>query len=113
MAKPCPAGVVVFRSEFGEYYDPYTGEALGSTYQSWTAVVALDWLLEPRSDPGAADRPGRVDPTLRALEDESRHDRVKFCRVGLARSGWVVSGGEAGLLGEGVEGDVVGAIGGA
>lgn len=32
---------------FGEYYEPFTGEPLGSTYQSWTAAVVLDWLLEP------------------------------------------------------------------
>ena len=30
---------------FGEYFDPYTGEPLGSTSQSWTAAVALDWLV--------------------------------------------------------------------
>ncbi|WP_432832709.1 glucosylglycerate hydrolase [Dactylosporangium sp. CA-092794] len=30
---------------FGEYYEPFTGEALGSAHQSWTAAVALDWLL--------------------------------------------------------------------
>jgi glycogen debranching enzyme len=29
---------------FGEYYEPSTGEALGSTGQSWTAAVALLWL---------------------------------------------------------------------
>ncbi|MBA2713501.1 MAG: glycogen debranching protein [Rubrobacteraceae bacterium] len=29
---------------FGEYYEPFTGEALGSEDQSWTAAVALDWL---------------------------------------------------------------------
>jgi len=29
---------------FGEYYEPFTGEALGSGDQSWTAAVALDWL---------------------------------------------------------------------
>ncbi len=29
---------------FGEYYEPFTGEALGSDDQSWTAAVALDWL---------------------------------------------------------------------
>ncbi len=29
---------------FGEYYEPFTGEALGSNDQSWTAAVALDWL---------------------------------------------------------------------
>lgn len=30
--------------EFGEYYQPFTGEPLGSNHQSWTAAVALDWL---------------------------------------------------------------------
>lgn len=30
---------------FGEYYEPLTGEALGSANQSWTAAVALDWTL--------------------------------------------------------------------
>ncbi|MEJ7872863.1 MAG: trehalase family glycosidase [Rubrobacteraceae bacterium] len=29
---------------FGEYYEPFTGEPLGSDQQSWTAAVALDWL---------------------------------------------------------------------
>ncbi|HET6626535.1 MAG TPA: hypothetical protein VFG63_09105 [Nocardioidaceae bacterium] len=33
--------------EFGEYYDPFTAEALGSMHQSWTAAVALDWLHRP------------------------------------------------------------------
>ena len=31
---------------FSEYYEPFTGEPLGSTYQSWTAAVVLDWLLD-------------------------------------------------------------------
>jgi len=31
---------------FGEYYHPVTGAPLGSLNQSWTAAVALDWLLE-------------------------------------------------------------------
>jgi hypothetical protein len=30
--------------DFGEYYDPFTGRSLGSTDQSWSAAVALDWL---------------------------------------------------------------------
>ena len=34
-----------------EYADPVSGEALGSTAQSWTAAVALDWLAQ---DPVAA-----------------------------------------------------------
>lgn len=29
---------------FAEYYEPITGEPLGSASQSWTAAVALDWL---------------------------------------------------------------------
>ena len=31
---------------FGEYYEPFSGEALGSDDQSWTAAVVLDWLSE-------------------------------------------------------------------
>jgi glucosylglycerate hydrolase len=31
---------------FGEYYEPFTGEPLGSRDQSWTAAVALDWVAE-------------------------------------------------------------------
>jgi glucosylglycerate hydrolase len=30
---------------FAEYYEPYTGEPLGSAHQSWTAAVALDWAF--------------------------------------------------------------------
>jgi len=29
---------------FAEYYDPLSGQALGSLSQSWTAAVALDWV---------------------------------------------------------------------
>lgn len=29
---------------FAEYYEPFTGEPLGSPEQSWTAAVVLDWL---------------------------------------------------------------------
>ncbi len=29
---------------FGEYFEPFTGELLGSDDQSWTAAVVLDWL---------------------------------------------------------------------
>ena len=38
---------------FVEYYEPFTGEALGSDDQSWTAAVALDWLAEegPEASP--------------------------------------------------------------
>ena len=30
---------------YAEYYHALTGEPLGSHNQSWTAAVALDWLL--------------------------------------------------------------------
>jgi hypothetical protein len=31
-------------ARFAEYFEPYTGEPLGSLDQSWSAAVALDWL---------------------------------------------------------------------
>ncbi|HEY9412114.1 MAG TPA: hypothetical protein VIP77_21225 [Jiangellaceae bacterium] len=31
---------------FAEYYEPVTGEPLGGPHQSWTAAVALAWLLD-------------------------------------------------------------------
>jgi hypothetical protein len=34
---------------FGEYFEPFTGELLGSDDQSWTAAVALDWLASGTS----------------------------------------------------------------
>ncbi|MEL4504618.1 hypothetical protein AAEX63_07255 [Luteococcus sp. H138] len=34
--------------QFGEYYEPCTGEPLGSHQQSWTAMAAIDWLDEER-----------------------------------------------------------------
>jgi hypothetical protein len=42
--------------EFGEYYQPFTGGQLGSTRQSWTAAVTLDWLAsEPDGEQGQAN----------------------------------------------------------
>ena len=35
--------------DFGEYYEPFTGQQLGSTQQSWTAAVTLDWLASDQS----------------------------------------------------------------
>jgi hypothetical protein len=29
---------------FAEYYEPITGEPLGSHDQAWTAAAALEWL---------------------------------------------------------------------
>jgi hypothetical protein len=34
----------VAEGSFAEYYEPFTGEPLGSPRQSWTAAVTLDWL---------------------------------------------------------------------
>ncbi len=31
---------------FAKYFEPFTGEPLGSDDQSWTAAVALDWLAQ-------------------------------------------------------------------
>jgi hypothetical protein len=31
-------------SQFAEYFEPFSGQPLGSLNQSWTAAVALDWL---------------------------------------------------------------------
>lgn len=31
-------------ARFAEYFEPFTGEPLGSPEQSWTAAVTLDWL---------------------------------------------------------------------
>ena len=40
---------------FAEYFEPFTGEPLGSKEQSWTAAVALDWLAGgPRRELRAA-----------------------------------------------------------
>ncbi|MFJ5861962.1 MGH1-like glycoside hydrolase domain-containing protein [Pseudarthrobacter sp. NPDC092439] len=33
--------------KFGEYYEPFTGEPLGSLTQAWTAAAALEWLAGP------------------------------------------------------------------
>lgn len=30
--------------QFGEYYEPFTGEPLGSLAQAWTAAAALEWV---------------------------------------------------------------------
>jgi hypothetical protein len=34
---------------FAEYFEPFTGEALGSDDQSWTAAVALDMLAAEKN----------------------------------------------------------------
>jgi glucosylglycerate hydrolase len=35
---------IAAEGDFAEYYEPFTGEPLGSQRQSWTAAVTLDWL---------------------------------------------------------------------
>lgn len=37
----------LMEGQFAEYYEPFTGEPLGSMDQSWTAAVALEWLADP------------------------------------------------------------------
>ena len=37
-------------ANFYEYFDPLTGEPLGSPAQSWTAAVVLDWLAAAPGD---------------------------------------------------------------
>lgn len=38
-------GIEQIRQEgFSEYFEPFTGQPLGSSNQSWTAAVLLDWL---------------------------------------------------------------------
>jgi hypothetical protein len=34
---------IAVAGDFAEYFEPFTGESLGSPQQSWTAAVALDW----------------------------------------------------------------------
>ncbi len=42
----------LFERGFGEYFEPFTGQLMGSDNQSWTAAVALDWLADgsPREE---------------------------------------------------------------
>jgi glucosylglycerate hydrolase len=35
---------------FGEYYQPFTGEPLGSLAQAWTAAAALEWIGQNSSE---------------------------------------------------------------
>ncbi|MET3163284.1 UNVERIFIED_ORG: hypothetical protein ABIB19_001697 [Arthrobacter sp. UYEF10] len=37
----------LMEGHYAEYYEPFTGEPLGSMDQSWTAAVALEWLADP------------------------------------------------------------------
>ena len=41
---------VAATGEFAEYFEPFTGEPLGSPQQSWTAAVALDWAAAEDAD---------------------------------------------------------------
>jgi hypothetical protein len=42
--------------QFGEYYEPFTGEPLGSLAQAWTAAAALEWM-GAESFPGQSETP--------------------------------------------------------
>ena len=43
-------GQIAAAGDFAEYFEPFTGEPLGSPQQSWTAAVTLDWIA---SDDGS------------------------------------------------------------
>ena len=43
-ARPTHFAVENVLGLFAEYFDPFTGDPLGSPRQSWTAAVTLDWL---------------------------------------------------------------------
>jgi hypothetical protein len=42
---------LIAKSGFREYYNPLTGDGLGSDHFSWTAALALDLLAEPKAAP--------------------------------------------------------------
>lgn len=42
---------MVTAGEFAEYFEPFTGEPLGSPQQSWTAAIVLDWLEDATARP--------------------------------------------------------------
>jgi hypothetical protein len=68
--------------DFAEYYQPVTGETLGSRDQSWTAAIALDFLAARRP---AQRRPvrwltselPRITPTQRAADLAARPPRTR------------------------------------
>ena len=53
VSRLAPHTAIVTESGFAEYFEPFTGEPLGSPEQSWTAAVVLDWLLA--DDPTGAE----------------------------------------------------------
>jgi glycogen debranching enzyme len=51
---------------FGEYFDPFTGESLGASRQSWTAAVVLEWFAdEPDVQETRADATRQLDKVAR------------------------------------------------
>ena len=52
---------------FGEYFEPFTGEPLGSLRQSWTAAVTLDWIAS-----GPLQEPLRDEARSRSKEARGR-----------------------------------------
>jgi hypothetical protein len=57
---------LVAAGEFGEYFEPFTGKQLGSTQQSWTAAVTLDWLASGQHGEGNAGLLKWREVTVRA-----------------------------------------------
>lgn len=65
-------------NSFAEYYEPLTGEPLGSRDQSWTAAVALDWI-RGGTDYACGQMPSPSEPVnetspLATREEETRRD---------------------------------------
>jgi hypothetical protein len=67
----------IAKGGFAEYFEPFTGEPLGSREQSWTAAVALDWLiLRIAAGPGAVvlDPFGGSGTTAQAVLEQNASD---------------------------------------
>jgi hypothetical protein len=66
-------------STFAEYYHPMTGAPLGSLSQSWTAAVALDWLVDEKI---------LADPADECVIQPATVGSVDVHRLRGARRGW-------------------------
>jgi hypothetical protein len=61
---------------FAEYYEPFTGEPIGSLAQSWTAAVALDWMAGGlRGEREIVQNLTANKSSLRHREPERKYDR--------------------------------------
>ena len=61
---------------FAEYYEPFTGEPIGSLAQSWTAAVALDWMAGGlQGEREIVQNLTANKSNIRHREPERKHDR--------------------------------------